>query len=117
MAATATRKKPAKPGDGHGPVEYLQGAIDELTKARERAGTDIRSGIESAIERTRDVMKDAGSDTQKQVVEWQRALERAGDDVRRELGLMAVRAQRSPDALKAMSAEIRKHKSEISPPS
>jgi hypothetical protein len=115
MAATATRKRPAKAGDGQGTVEYLQGALDELTNARDRAGTDIRSGIESAIERTRDVMKEAGSDTQKQVVEWQRSLEKAGEDVRRELGLMAVRAQRSPEALQAMSSEIRKRKTEISP--
>lgn len=42
-------------------------------------------------------------------------LERAGDDIRRELGLVAVKAQTSPEALKAMAAEIRKRKAEIAP--
>lgn len=43
-------------------------------------------------------------------------LERAGDDIRRELGLIAVKAQTSPEALKEMAAEIRKRKAEIVPP-
>ena len=96
-------------------VEHLQSAMDELTKARERAGDDIRSGIDSAIERTRDAMREAGSGAQEQISDWRVSLDRATDDVRRELGVIAVRAQRSPEALRAMSAEIRKRKTEISP--
>ena len=63
MAATKTAPKPATE-DGHSPVEYLQAALDELTKARERASGDIRAGIDSAIERTRDAMKEAGGEAQ-----------------------------------------------------
>ena len=99
MAATKTARKPAT-GDGHSPADYLQGALDELTKARERAGDDIRSGIDSA---------------QEQVSDWRHSLDKATDEVRRELGILAVRAQRSPEALRAMSAEIRKRKTEIAP--
>ncbi|HEU0025364.1 MAG TPA: hypothetical protein VFQ12_12065 [Thermoleophilaceae bacterium] len=112
--ATTTAKKPAKAG-GHGSVEHLQGALDELTKARERAGEDIRGRIEAAIDRTRDAMKEAGTETQDQIGDWQKSLEKATDDLRREFGLVAVRAQRSPEALRAMSAEIRKRKAEITP--
>jgi hypothetical protein len=114
MPATKTAPKPAT-GDGHSPAEPLRGALDELTKARERASGDIRDGIDSAIERTRDAMKDAGGDVQEQVSDWRTSLDKATDDVRRELGILAVRAQRSPEALRAMSAEIRKRKTEISP--
>jgi hypothetical protein len=114
MAATKTGRKPAK-SDGHSPVEYLQDALDELSKAREHAGGDIRDGIDSAIERTRDAIKDAGSEAQTQVADWRTSLEKATDDVRRELGVLAVRAQRSPEALRAMSAEIRKRKTELTP--
>jgi hypothetical protein len=114
MAATKTASRPAK-RDGHSSVDYLQGALDELTKARERAGDDIRGGIDSAIERTRDAMKEAGAGAQEQLTDWRVSLDRATDDVRRELGILAVRAQRSPEALRAMSAEIRKRKTEISP--
>jgi hypothetical protein len=114
MAATKTTRKPAT-GNGHSPAEYLRGALDELTKARERASGDIRTGIDSAIERTRDAMNEAGSDAQEQVSDWRTSLDKATDEVRRELGILAVRAQRSPEALRAMSAEIRKRKTEISP--
>lgn len=114
MTATKAGRKPAK-ADGRSPVDYLQGALDELSKARERAGGDIREGIDSAIERTRDAMKEAGSDAQTQVTDWRTSLEKASDEVRRELGVLAVRAQRSPEALRAMSAEIRKRKTELTP--
>ena len=51
MAATKTARKPATK-NGHTPAEHLQGALDELTKARERASGDIRSGIDSAMDRS-----------------------------------------------------------------
>jgi hypothetical protein len=114
MAATKTTPKPAT-RNGQSPAEYLRGALDELTKACERASGDIRSGIDAAIDRTRDAMNEAGTDAHEQVSDWRGSLDKANDDVRRELGILAVRAQRSPEALRAMSAEIRKRKTEISP--
>jgi hypothetical protein len=114
MTATKAGRKPAK-ADGQSPVEYLQGALEELGKARERARGEIRDGIDSAMERTRDAMKEAGSEAQTQVSDWRGSLEQASEDVRRELGILAVKAQRSPEALRAMSAEIRKRKTELTP--
>jgi hypothetical protein len=116
MATTKTSRKPATK-NGHTSADYLQGALDELTQARERASGDIRSGIDSAIDRTRDAMKEAGTEAQSQMSEWRGSLDKASDEVRRELGILAVRAQRSPEALRAMSAEIRKRKTEIATPS
>jgi hypothetical protein len=126
MAATKAARKPArsrKPAqsrkqaheDGQSPEHYLREELDELGKARDRASEDVRDGIDSAIERTREAMKDAGSNAQEQVSEWRRTLDKAGDDVRREFGILAVRAQSSPEALRAMSAEIRKRKAQIAP--
>lgn len=121
MAATKTARNPAqarKPAHEDGqqtPEHYLREALDELGKARDRASEDVRGSIDSAIERTREAMKDAGSGAHEQVSEWRRALDKAGDDVRRELGILAVRAQSSPEALRAMSAEIRKRKAQITP--
>lgn len=43
----------------------------------------------------------------------QDALEDASEDVRRELGIRAVRAQHSEDALDAMIEEIKRHKKEL----
>jgi hypothetical protein len=122
MAATKAARKPAgkpapksAPSNGHSPEEHLRHALDELGKARDRATGEIRSGIDTAIERTREAMKHAGTDAQDQVSDWRRSLDKASDDVRRELGILAVRAQSSPDALRAMSAEIRKRKAQITP--
>ena len=130
MAATKAARKPAtkaarkpatkaarkaEPSDGRTPEQHLRDALDELGKARDRAGDDLRGGIESAIERTREAMKHAGADAQEQVSDWRSALDKASDDVRRELGILAVRAQSSPEALRAMSAEIRKRKAQITP--
>ena len=109
MAATKTAPKE----DGQKSVEHLQSAMDELTKARARASEDIRAAIDSAIERTRGAMKGAGEDAHEQISDWQRSLERATEELRRELGVVAVRAQRSPEGLKAMSSEIRKRKTEL----
>jgi hypothetical protein len=119
MAATNSARKPARkpaPSSEPTPEEHLRDALDELGKARDRATGDIRSGIDTAIERTREAMRHVGSDTQDQVSSWRRSLDKAGDDVRRELGILAVRAQSSPEALRAMSAEIRKRKAQIAPP-
>ena len=114
MAATKTGRKTAG-GNGHTPEEHLRGALEELGKARDRAGDDIRGGIDSAIQRTREAMKEAGAEAQEQVSDWRRTLDKASDDARRELGILAVRAQSSPEALRAMSAEIRKRKAQITP--
>ena len=114
MAATKTTRPPAT-REGHSAAESLQAALDDLNKARERASGDMRAGIDSAIERTRDAMKEAGTDAQAQVSDWRSSLDKASDEVRREFGILAVRAQRSPEALRALSAEIRKRKTEISP--
>jgi hypothetical protein len=114
MAATKAARKPAR-GNGHTPEEHLREALEELGKARDRAGDDVRAGIESAIRRTREAMKHAGADTQEQAADWRHSLEKASDDVRRELGILAVRAQSSPEALRAMSAEIRKRKAQTTP--
>jgi hypothetical protein len=111
----ATKARKPAPSDGRTPEQHLRDALEELGKARDRAGGDLRGGIESAIERTREAMKHAGADAQEQVSDWRRALDKASDDVRRELGILAVRAQSSPEALRAMSAEIRSRKAQITP--
>lgn len=118
MAATKAARKPARkpaPSEGRTPEENLRHALDELGKARDRATGDIRGGIDTAIDRTREAMKHLGSNAQDQVLSWRRSLDEASDDARRELGILAVRAQSSPEALRAMSAEIRKRKAQITP--
>jgi hypothetical protein len=51
-----------------------------------------------------------------QTAEWQDALEHTSDKARRQMGRRNIRAQRTPEALKGLSDEIRKQKTQLGPP-
>ena len=106
-------------------VDYLEKAVDDLNQAREEAPEEIRSSIDSAITRAREALDDVRSDAsdraeklrdraQEQAHEWQQALEDATEDARRELGVRAVRAQRTTDALDSIADEIKGRRKELS---
>ena len=112
-AHTATTHKPAPPAPRTS-VDYLEEALKDLGKAREKGGKEIRASIDAAMEWVRQAAKELGSRSQGQVGDWQKALDAAADDVLRELGLMTIRAQHSPEALTEFSAEIRKRRGQLS---
>lgn len=106
-------------------VDYLEHAVDDLHQARQEAQEEIRSSIDSAISRAREALDEVRSDAsdraeklrdhaQERAHDWQQALEDATEDVRRELGVRAVRAQRTGDALDAMADEIKGRREELS---
>jgi vacuolar-type H+-ATPase subunit I/STV1 len=86
--------------------EQVQKAIDDLRTAGEKATGDVRSGIDSAVARLRDVSGDATSRAQDQVSGWRDTLEKATEDVRRELAKLAVRSQGSLESLDEIAKEI-----------
>jgi vacuolar-type H+-ATPase subunit I/STV1 len=92
--------------DGGGVRDQVQKAIDDLRAAGEKATGDVRSRIDSAVARLRDVSGEAGSKAQDQVSNWRETLEKATEDVRKELAKLAVRAQTSPEALDEITAEV-----------
>lgn len=94
-------------------LDYVQKALEDLDKARGRATDELRESIDSAIERLRHVASDLRSRAEDETSQWERSLERASEEVRRELGRRAVRAQRTPDALTELSTEIRKRRSQV----
>jgi uncharacterized protein YicC (UPF0701 family) len=107
-----------------GVTEYLEQAVEDLNEARHRAGDEVRASIDSAISRAREALDDLRVDAKERAdrlrtraedrtSEWQQTLEGATEDARRELGLRAVRAQRTKDALDALADEIKRHKKEI----
>ena len=107
-----------------GAAEHLEDALEDLNSARESAQDDLRSSIDSAISRAREALDDFRSNTEErteslrmraknQAADWQQTLEDATEDARRELGIRAVHAQRTEDALEAMSEEIKNHKKEV----
>ena len=95
----------------------VQRVIDDLRKAGEKATGDVRSSIDSAVTRLRDVSDEAqgrvreatsgASDrAQEQVNSWRSTLDSATEDVRRELGKLAVRAQSSLESVEDLAKEL-----------
>jgi uncharacterized protein YjbJ (UPF0337 family) len=95
---------------GGGVKEQVQKAIDDLRTAGEKATGDVRSGIDSAVARLRDVSGDATSRASDQVSGWRDTLEKATEDVRRELAKLAVRAQNSVESLDEIGKELAERK-------
>jgi uncharacterized protein YjbJ (UPF0337 family) len=91
---------------GGGVRDQIQKAIDDLRSAGEKATGDVRSGIDSAVSRLRDASEGATSRAQDQVGNWRETLDKATEDVRKELGKLAVRAQSSVEALDEIAKEL-----------
>jgi hypothetical protein len=93
-------------GSGGGVRDQIQKAIDDLRSAGEKATGDVRSSIDSAVSRLRDVSSDPVGKAQDQVSSWRDTLDNATQDVRKELGKLAVRAQSSLEALDEIAKEL-----------
>jgi polyhydroxyalkanoate synthesis regulator phasin len=92
--------------EGSGVRDQVQKAIDDLRAAGEKATGDVRSGIDSAVARLRNVSGGASSKAQDQISSWRETLDKTTEDVRKELGKLAVRAQSSAEALDEISKEL-----------
>ncbi len=117
MAATDTETE--DPLAGHqptdeAPVDYLQDALKDLGAVREKAGEVVGANIDAVVGRISGVRQDLTSRGQGQVAEWRSGLDEAAEDVRREFGRFAVRAQRTPEALTELSQEILRRSREFS---
>ncbi|MBV8217526.1 MAG: hypothetical protein JO325_03605 [Solirubrobacterales bacterium] len=97
-------------------MEHLQQASAEIDEARQEATGGVRRSLDSALDRLREVKDELRERAEDQTAEWQHALEQAPERVRREMGRRAIRAQRTPEALEELSAEIRTRKAELNPP-
>ena len=100
---------------GGGVRDQVQKAIDDLRAAGEKATGDVRSGIDSAVSRLRDVSGDATSRASDQVSGWRETLDKATEDVRRELAKLAVRAQNSVESLDEIGKELEERKKALKP--
>jgi hypothetical protein len=97
------------------PLDHLHQALEDLGRAREGAGQQARDRIDAAADSVRDAASNFRSRAEDRVSEWEHTLERETDDVLVELGKLAIRAQRSPGALRELSGEVRRRKAEIGP--
>lgn len=92
--------------ESSGVKDQVQKAIDDLRAAGEKATGDVRSRIDSAVAQLRDVSGDASSKAQDQISGWRDTLDKATEDVRKELAKLAVRAQTSSQALDEIATEL-----------
>ena len=97
-------KKSQRPADGATTFEYLQKAIEDLDHARAHAGKDVKSNLDMAIGRMKDVATDFRTRAEDEAGDWQKTIESTTEDMRRELARRAIRAQKSPDALSELAA-------------
>jgi hypothetical protein len=109
----ATKKAPARKPAEKRSVDYLQDALDDLAHARGQARQEGRAWIDSAAERIRDARKEIEGRAHDETDELKSRLERASDEALREFGRGAVRAQRTPEALTELQAEIRARKRKL----
>jgi hypothetical protein len=111
--ATPTKKAPAPKPAEKSSLDYLQQALDDLDSAREQAQHEVGASIDAAVDRIRDARNDLTTRAHDEAGDLQSRLEHASEEVRREIGRTAIRAQRTPDALTAMQAEIRDRKRKL----
>jgi hypothetical protein len=109
----ATKKAPAPKPAEKSSLDYLQHALDDLAHARAQAQQDARTGIDSAVERIRRVRNDLGARAHDEADGLQTRLEHASDEALKEFGRVAIRAQRTPEALAEMQTEIRDRKRKL----
>jgi gas vesicle protein len=95
---------------GSGVRDQVQKAIEDLRAAGEKATGDVRTRIDDAVSRLRDVSEEASSRAQDQVSSWRDTLDKATEDVRKELAKLAVRAQTSVEALDEIAKEVTERK-------
>jgi hypothetical protein len=91
---------------GGGVRDNVQKAIEDLRAAGEKATGDVRSRIDDAVSRLREATEGASTRAQDQVSSWRETLDDATEDVRKELGKLAVKAQSSVEALDEIAKEI-----------
>lgn len=110
-----TRAKPARRAAAKPPssLDYIQKALDDLDKARERASDELRTIIDHTVDRLRKATKDMRARAGGEAAEFEDMIDRASEDVRRDIGRRAVEAQQSPEALKEMASAIRKRQAEM----
>jgi chromosome segregation ATPase len=94
-------------------MDDVQKAIDDLRTAGEKATGDVRKSIDSAIARLRDASGGATGKAQDQVSTWRSTLESATEDVRKELGKLAVRAQSSLESIDELAKELEERRKSL----
>jgi uncharacterized protein (UPF0147 family) len=99
--------------ESSGVKDQVQKAIDDLRSAGEKATGDVRSSIDSAVSRLRDVSGDPVGKAQDQVSSWRETLDKATEDVRKELGKLAVRAQGSMESLDELAKELEERRKSL----
>jgi hypothetical protein len=99
--------------ESSGVKDQVQKAIDDLRAAGEKATGDVRSRIDSAVAQLRDVSGGATGQAKDQLAGWRETLDKATEDVRKELGKLGVRAQSSLESLDEIAKELEERRNAL----
>lgn len=111
--ARRPKSKPAAKGADGTTLEYLLKAVEDMDRAREHAGKDMRTALDAVMERVGDMVGDIRKRAERDAGDWHKTLEHTTEDMRRELARRAVRAQQTPDALDELATEIARRKAQL----
>lgn len=114
MSATYTyeNERPAAV-DAREPIDELTAALDDLLELRATVDEDTVKAVDRLTERVAEARRLLINRRREQLSGWQQGLADAGEDVRRELGRWAIRAQRTTGALAQLADEIVRRKSQL----
>ena len=114
--ATATKTPARQQQDGDVKVlRSVQDAIDELDLVRTQTQEDVRKHIDQAMERMRGAADDLRSRTDERTTQVEKSITDFADDVWQQLATLSIRQLRDPQALTALSAEIKDRRAELRP--
>jgi hypothetical protein len=99
--------------ESSGVKDQVQKAIDDLRAAGEKATGDVRSRIDSAVAQLRDVSGGATGQAKDQLAGWRETLDKATEDMRKELGKLGVRAQSSLESLDEIAKELEERRNAL----
>lgn len=102
--------------DAPEPIDELTAALDDLLELRATVGDDAVRTVDAATARVTEVRRVLINRRQAQISGWQQGLADAGEDVRRELGRWAIRAQRTPGGLMTLADEIERRRHQLTGP-
>ncbi len=109
----APTHSPAKKPTPKTSVDHVQEALGEIDKARQSAQGEARGQLDRATDRLGALATDLRDRAEEEARDFQASLDRAGEHLRVDLGLRAVRAQNTSEALTKLSAEIDKRQAEL----
>lgn len=109
----AVARKPIKKPATKTSFEYVQEALGDIDQARLSAQGEARAQLDHTTDRLHKLAGDMRTRAEDELHDLESSMDRAGEALRVEIGMRAIHAQTSVEALTKLSGELRKRKVEL----